>query len=119
MLSNKKLKASTFALAALMTVGGLAAAPNAAHAQTRYQASLDGQHMAGGAVRPANEVTPMDTTGTPASGDPDYTDTFAGVTSEAQGAISGPGKLAIGVMVLGCVFGVVWRLTGRGIRKIG
>lgn len=115
MLVKKKL--GLVAAVALMMGLGVASTPIQAHAQeTAYQRALYGQHN-GMLVRPMSDPT-APTSNVTAGGDPDYTDTFAGVTSEVQGAITGPGKLAIGVMILGVIFGVVWRLISKAPKKI-
>ena len=113
-ISRAKVGISALALILPLALG---LTPQSAHAQeTLYQKALYGQHN-GNIVRPMAEANPMDA-GTTTGGDPDYTDTFAGVTSEVQGAITGPGKLAIGVMILGVIFGVVWRLVSKAPKKI-
>ena len=64
----------------------------------------------------AQDNTPPTGTAVDVSG---YAQTFADAKASLLAVISGPGTLAFGVMLVGLIFAVVWKLYRKGIHSFG
>jgi hypothetical protein len=48
-----------------------------------------------------------------------YGPIFDNNLASALAAVTGPGASAMGILAVGCIFGVAWKLTRKGLKSIG
>ena len=122
-IKTLKMKALGLIAAFALCVGLGAAAPTAVHAQSAYQVQQAQAEMHSNpssfAVGGGLHAMDAGTGGTTADDFSGYASTFSLVKADIIGFIASVGLLAIGAMVVGKLFPVAWRLTGKAIGTIG